>query len=76
MQQPQQPQQQLNIDLRNSENVKCEKCENVYFTPVVLIKKVSALISPTGEEILAPVQTFQCSSCTNVNEQFLIESLP
>ncbi len=78
MQQPeQQPQQpQINIDLKNSEDIKCDKCEHLYFSPVVLIKRVSPLVSPTGEEMLAPIQTFQCASCGNVNEQFLLNSLP
>ena len=74
MQQPQ-PNPQMNIDLRDAEDIKCVKCENTYFAPVVLIKRISPLVSPTGEEMLAPVQTFQCTSCNNVNKQFLGESL-
>ena len=69
--QQQQQQQQINIDLKNAEDVKCEECENVYFTPVVMIKKLSALVSPTGQEVMAPMQLFQCSSCSHVNKQFL-----
>ena len=63
--------QQINIDLKSAEDVKCDQCENIYFTPAVLIKKISALMSPTGQEIMAPVQIFQCSSCSHVNEKFL-----
>tara|TARA_R110000824_G_scaffold52976_1_gene146961 strand:+ start:5973 stop:6179 length:207 start_codon:yes stop_codon:yes gene_type:complete len=66
-----QQKQQINIDIKDAEDVKCEECENVYFTPVLMIKRVSPLISPTGQEILAPVQLFQCSSCHHVNKQFL-----
>ena len=69
--QQQQQQQQINIDIKNAEDVKCEECENVYFTPVVVIKKLSALVSPTGQEVMAPMQLFQCSSCSHVNKQFL-----
>jgi hypothetical protein len=74
MQQP--SPQQLNVNLREAEDIKCDGCESLYFTPVVRIKKISPLVSPTGEEMLAPIQTFQCASCNHVNEQFLGESLP
>lgn len=49
----------------------CEKCQNLHFAPVFLIKKVSALISPTGQELNLPVQTFACTKCNHVNEEFL-----
>ena len=73
MQQNQQNQQsqQINLNLKDAEDIKCEECANVYFTPVIMIKKISALISPTGKEIMAPVQLFQCSSCSHVNKQLL-----
>ena len=28
-----------------------------------MIKKLSALVSPTGKEIIAPVQVFNCGNC-------------
>ena len=28
-----------------------------------MIKKLSALVSPTGQEVIAPVQVFNCGSC-------------
>ena len=74
--QSQEQEQQININLKEAEDIKCSSCENLYFTPVVRIKRVSPLISPTGEEMMAPIQTFQCSSCGNVNNQFLGEPDP
>ena len=79
MQQPNQPDPpdpQMNIDLKDAEDIKCDACESLYFTPVVRIKKISPLISPTGKEMMAPLQTFQCTLCNHVNDQFLGESLP
>jgi hypothetical protein len=64
-------QQQMNIDLKSAEDVLCEKCENTSFVPSFLIKKLSALVSPTGHEMLVPIQLFRCSSCEHVNESFL-----
>jgi len=67
----QKPNQRINIDLKNAEDIKCDECENTYFTPTFMIKRLSALISPTGQEIMAPVQLFQCSKCGHVNNKFL-----
>lgn len=50
---------------------KCEKCENLYFIPVFCLKKISALVSPNGKEVNIPVQTFACSKCSHVNEDFV-----
>ena len=74
MQQQQQQQQKMSIDIKNAEDIKCDECENLYFTPAVMIKRISPLVSPSGEEMLAPIQLFQCSSCGHVNKQFLGES--
>jgi len=63
--------QQVKIDLKNAEDIQCEECENIYFIPTYIIKRLSALLSPTGQEILAPVQNFQCSKCAHVNKKFL-----
>ena len=44
--QPQQ--QQIRVNLEDAEDVVCEECNNEYFTPAVMIKKLSPLVSPTG----------------------------
>ena len=61
---------QVNVDLSAAPTVSCEKCENAFFQNVFVIKKISALVSPNGKEMLAPVQTFQCTSCSHVNDSF------
>ena len=63
--------QNINIDLNNVTNMKCDECENETFVPVFVIKQLSALVSPTGKETLVPVQLFKCSKCDHVNEKFL-----
>ena len=63
--------QNININLKDAEDIKCDECDNNYFVPTFMIKKISALMSPTGQEILAPVQLFQCSKCGHVNKKFL-----
>ena len=63
--------QQTQIDLKNAEDIQCDKCENAYFVPAFMIKRISPLVSPVGQEMMVPVQLFQCSSCNHVNEKFL-----
>ncbi len=63
--------QNINIDIKNIDNIKCEKCENETFEPTFVIKYISALMSPTGKETLVPIQLFKCSKCDHINEKFL-----
>ena len=67
-----QNQQQVrpNVDLSSATDVSCEKCGCVKFKEVAFIKRVSALISPTGKEMVVPVGTFACSDCGHVNSEF------
>jgi len=60
--------QQVNIDISKAEDIGCEKCENLYFLQVIMIKRLSALISPTGQEIKFPVQCFKCTECDHIIE--------
>ena len=57
------PQAQVQIDLNDAETMKCEKCGNYTFIQSFFLKKLSPLVSPTGEEVIAPVQVFNCGNC-------------
>ena len=74
-QQPQQshpdPNMQVKVALKDTEDVSCEKCGHKLFIQLMMFKKLSAIMSPTGEESLIPVQVFACNDCGHVNEQFL-----
>jgi len=63
--------QNINIDLSNADNIKCGECKNDTFVPTFIIKHLSALMSPTGQETMVPIQLFKCSKCNHVNEEFL-----
>ena len=54
---------QVNVDISQADDAKCDKCGH--------IKKVSAIMSPNGQEIIAPVQVFGCNSCGHVNDEFM-----
>lgn len=58
------------IDLKQQPTISCEKCENIYFKEVVLIKKVSRILTGSGDDTLVPFPTYMCEKCGHVNEDF------
>jgi len=62
---------QVKVALKDTQDVSCEKCSHKLFVQLMMFKKLSAVMSPTGEESLIPVQVFACNDCGHVNEQFL-----
>ena len=67
--------QQLAGVLKNALDVKCEKCESTTFEQVWMVKRVSALASPTGSEATLPIQSFRCSECKHINAEFTPEQM-
>ena len=57
------PQQKVQVDLTEAETMNCEQCNNKIFIQGYVIKKISAIMSPTGQEVIAPVQVFNCGNC-------------
>jgi hypothetical protein len=57
--------------IASAKDLECEKCQSGVFVPVFVIKHISALMSPTGQEINAPIQTFACAKCSHVNPEFV-----
>ena len=57
------PKQQVKVDLSDADTMKCLKCENAIFIQGYIIKRISAIVSPTGQEVIAPVQVFNCGNC-------------
>lgn len=52
--------------ITNAVDVKCESCENDTFSEVIRIKRLSAIASPTGEEMVLPFKVFICSKCNTL----------
>jgi len=69
MNNPQQP--QMNVDFSQTTAETCESCENDTFTQVYQMRKLSALLSPTGEPTMIPIQVFACAKCGHINKGFL-----
>ena len=62
--------QQQMPDLSLAQDIVCENCGNLTFQEVLLMKKVSALVSPNGKEGIVPIPTFSCVACGYVNKMF------
>ena len=65
------PQANTQVDLSKAETVKCESCGNYSFIQSYFIKKISAIMSPNGQEAIVPVQVFSCGNCGKVPSQLL-----
>jgi hypothetical protein len=59
------------VGLEQTDAIKCDKCESNAFSPAFLLRKVSALLSPTGKDTVIPIQVFACNSCGHINEEFM-----
>mgnify|MGYP003647235005 CR=1 FL=1 len=57
--------------ISQAETITCEGCDHHTFDSVFVIKKISALISPNGQEAHVPIQAFACSKCNHINQPFL-----
>ena len=69
------PQQaQVKVDLTQAETMKCEYCENYLFISSTIIKRLSAIVSPTGEETLIPIDVYSCGNCGRVPKSMLAGS--
>ena len=66
-----QQQPQIQVDLSKTTAIKCEECKNETFTQVFKMRKLSALLSPAGQESMIPIQAFACAKCGHVNPGFL-----
>jgi DNA-directed RNA polymerase subunit M/transcription elongation factor TFIIS len=65
--------QTQNIDFSQAETYVCEECGHDRFAVNYLIRRFSPLISPTGQEMLTPIQAFACTKCGHINKDFLPE---
>ena len=59
------------FNLRDAGDVTCDECESLHFVQVFKIKRISPVISPTGQEVMAPIQIFSCKECGHINKDFL-----
>ena len=65
------PGQQVKVDISKADTIKCEYCGNYLFIQATILKKLSALVSPTGQEALIPVDVYSCGNCGRVPKDML-----
>ena len=63
-------QMQEQIDFSKTTEIKCEACEGSTFKQTLLLRKMSALASPNGQEMIIPMQVFACDKCGHVYKEF------
>ncbi len=72
MKQPGQKQgTQVKVDLKDAETIRCKECNNYLWIQSFVLKKLSALVSPNGQEALIPVQVYSCGNCGKIAEGML-----
>jgi uncharacterized Zn finger protein len=59
------------VDLSQAETMKCDKCSNYLFITSYVLKRISALISPNGQEGIVPIQVYSCGNCGHVPSKLL-----
>jgi len=59
-------QARIRVDLSQCEVMRCRKCGGEVFDMGFQLRKVSALVSPTGREEVIGVQVFVCRKCGEV----------
>ena len=65
------PNANVQVDLRDADTIKCSDCNNYLFITSFILKRLSAIVSPTGQEALIPVQVYSCGNCGKVAEGML-----
>ena len=63
-------QMQEQIDFSKTSQIKCEACGCSTFKQTLLLRKMSALVAPGGQETIIPMQVFACEKCGHVNKEF------
>ena len=61
----------LQIDISKTDTIKCQECGNASFIQAFFLKKVSALVSPTGKEAVIPIQVFSCGNCGTIPQNMI-----
>ena len=53
----------LNVDISQTTEIFCKGCNNPIFVKAMRLRKLSSLLSPTGQEAIIPMETLVCGKC-------------
>lgn len=65
------PKAPIKLDLAQAETIVCEECGNMLFLQSFIMKKISAIMSPSGKEEIIQIPVMSCGSCGAVPKDFL-----
>jgi len=61
---------QLNVDISQTQPVTCEECGHPYFEQGLILRKASGILTGTGKPSYIPIPIFNCRECGHVNQEF------
>jgi uncharacterized Zn finger protein len=67
--------EKLNISLTQTKAIKCDNCQSEAFQEALHLRRVSALLTGTGQSGIYPIPVFACTKCGHINEEFLPKEL-
>jgi len=62
-------QMNVNIDITEHPTVQCKSCGCIFFSNVIILKKISKIATGTTNDQLVPIQVLRCSDCYEVLEE-------
>ena len=63
-------QMEQTIDFSKTSEICCEACGGKTFKQTLLLRKMSALASPSVQATIIPMEVFACEKCGHVNKEF------
>jgi len=64
-------QQNINVDITQTQSVTCDECGGVYFEQALVIRKASGLLTGQSKPSYIPIPVFKCTGCGHVNTEFI-----
>ena len=60
----------LNVNIKDAEEIMCEKCESKIFQEKMMIRKLSKFMTGSDRDSITPIPVIVCASCNHINEMF------
>ena len=60
----------VNVNLKDAEDIKCEACESLVFEEKMMLKKISKFLTGSTQDSISPIPVIVCAKCTHINEMF------
>ena len=61
----------VRVDFDQTKPIVCDECQHDTFLQTYMLRKVSAILSPNGQESIVPIMVFECAACGHVNADLM-----